>query len=99
MVLEIAGNRPQLVEVCPSYRATLNEKDTTRARANALREYLTHSEKDNKFNHKELYDVFELCVSCKACASECPSNVDVAALKSVLYQYQKANGFRCEIKC
>jgi hypothetical protein len=80
--------------MCPSYRATLNEKDTTRARANALREYLTHSEKDNKFNHKELYDVFELCVSCKACASECPSNVDVAALKSeFLYQYQKANGF------
>jgi Fe-S oxidoreductase len=55
-------------------------KDTTRARANALREYLTHSEKDNKFNHKELYDVLS-CVSCKACASECPSNVDVAALK------------------
>ncbi|MGO4904115.1 FAD-binding and (Fe-S)-binding domain-containing protein [Flavobacterium sp. W20_MBD1_R3] len=80
--------------MCPSYRATLNEKDTTRARANALREYLTHSEKDNKFNHKELYDVFELCISCKACASECPSNVDVAALKSeFLYQYQKANGF------
>ncbi|MBP2281760.1 FAD/FMN-containing dehydrogenase/Fe-S oxidoreductase [Flavobacterium sp. CG_23.5] len=80
--------------LCPSYRATRNEKDTTRARANALREYLTHSEKDNKFNHKELYDVFELCVSCKACASECPSNVDVAALKSeFLYQYQKANGF------
>jgi hypothetical protein len=80
--------------MCPSYRATLNEKDTTRARANALREYLTHSEKDNKFNHKELYEVFELCISCKACASECPSNVDVAALKSeFLYQYQKANGF------
>ena len=80
--------------LCPSYRATRNEKDTTRARANALREYLTHSEKDNKFNHKELYDVFELCISCKACASECPSNVDVAALKSeFLYQYQKANGF------
>jgi Fe-S oxidoreductase len=51
-------------------------------RARAMRyEYLF--EKDNKFNHKELYDVFELCVSCKACASECPSNVDVAALKSV----------------
>ncbi len=80
--------------LCPSYRATRNEKDTTRARANALREYLTNSEKDNKFNHKELYEVFELCVSCKACASECPSNVDVAALKSeFLYQYQKANGF------
>jgi hypothetical protein len=36
-------------------------KDTTRARANALREYLTHSEKDNKFNHKELYDVWVVC--------------------------------------
>ena len=80
--------------MCPSYRATRNEKDTTRARANALREYLTHSEKVNKFDEEELYKVFELCVSCKACASECPSNVDVAALKSeFLYQYQKANGF------
>ena len=80
--------------LCPSYRATRNEKDTTRARANALREYLTHSDKENKFNHKELYEVFELCVSCKACASECPSNVDVATLKAeFLYQYQKANGF------
>jgi len=80
--------------LCPSYRATRNEKDTTRARANALREYLTHSEKENKFDHKELYEVFELCVSCKACASECPSNVDVATLKAeFLYQYQKANGF------
>ena len=85
--------------LCPSYRATRNEKDTTRARANALREYLTNSEKDNKFNHKELYEVFELCVSCKACASECPSNVDVAALKSeFLYQYQKANGFSIRSK-
>jgi len=80
--------------LCPSYRATRDEKDTTRARANALREYLTHSDKDNKFDHKELYEVFELCVSCKACASECPSNVDVATLKAeFLYQYQKANGF------
>ncbi len=80
--------------LCPSYRATRNEKDTTRARANALREYLTNSEKENKFDHEELYKVFELCVSCKACASECPSNVDVATLKAeFLYQYQKANGF------
>jgi FAD/FMN-containing dehydrogenase/Fe-S oxidoreductase len=80
--------------MCPSYRATRNEKETTRARANALREYLTYSEKENKFDQKELYEVFELCVSCKACASECPSNVDVATLKAeFLYQYQKANGF------
>lgn len=78
--------------MCPSFRATRNEKDTTRARANALREFLTHSEKENKFNYKELYDVFDLCLSCKACASECPSNVDVATLKAeFLYQYYKAN--------
>lgn len=78
--------------MCPSYRATRNEKDSTRARANALREFLTNSTKENKFNHKELYDVFDLCLSCKACASECPSNVDVAALKAeFLHQYYKDN--------
>jgi len=78
--------------MCPSYRATKNEKDTTRARANALREFLTNSDKINKFDYEELKDVFDLCLSCKACASECPSNVDVAALKAeFLYQYQKDN--------
>lgn len=80
--------------LCPSYRATRNEKDTTRARANTLREFLTNSDKENKFNHKELKEVFNLCLSCKACASECPSNVDVANLKAeFLYQYQEANGY------
>ena len=79
--------------MCPSYRATKNEKDTTRARANALREFLTNSDQVNKFNHKELKQVFDLCLSCKACASECPSNLDIAALKAeFLYQYQKENG-------
>jgi Fe-S oxidoreductase len=79
--------------MCPSYRATKNEKDTTRARANALREFLTNSDQTNKFNHKELKEVFDLCLSCKACASECPSNVDIAALKAeFLHQYYKVNG-------
>lgn len=79
--------------MCPSYRATRNEKDTTRARANALREFLTQSEKANKFNHEELKEVFDLCLSCKACSSECPSSVDVASLKAEFqYQYQKENG-------
>ena len=79
--------------MCPSYRATRDEKDTTRARANALREFLTTSERENKFNHDELKQVFDLCISCKACASECPSNVDVATLKAEFeYQYQKENG-------
>ncbi len=80
--------------MCPSYRASKNEKDTTRARANTLREFLTNSTQENKFNHKELKEVFDLCLSCKACASECPSNVDVAALKAeFLYQYQETNGY------
>jgi len=79
--------------MCPSYRATKNEKDTTRARANALREFLTNSDKQNKFDHQELKEVFDLCISCKGCKSECPSGVDVAALKAEFqYQYQKANG-------
>ncbi|MFS4482018.1 FAD-binding and (Fe-S)-binding domain-containing protein [Hyunsoonleella sp. 2307UL5-6] len=85
--------------MCPSYRATRNEKDSTRARANALREFLTNSEKSNKFNHKELKNVFDLCLSCKACASECPSSVDVASLKAEFqYQYQKENGITWRTK-
>lgn len=79
--------------MCPSYRATKDEKDTTRARANALREFLTNSTMENKFGHHELKDVFDLCISCKGCKSECPSNVDVSALKAEFeYQYQKLNG-------
>jgi len=80
--------------MCPSYRATKDEKDTTRARANTLREFLTNSKEANKFNHEELKEVFDLCLSCKACASECPSNVDIATMKAeFLYQYQEANGY------
>ncbi|WGK64775.1 FAD-binding and (Fe-S)-binding domain-containing protein [Croceiramulus getboli] len=79
--------------MCPSYQATKNEKDSTRARANALREFLTQSEQRNRFDHQELKEVFDLCISCKACARECPSNVDVATLKAEFeYQYKKANG-------
>ena len=80
--------------MCPSYHATRNEKDTTRGRANALREYLTNAATVNRFNHKDLKDVFDLCLSCKACSSECPSNVDIATLKSEFqFQYQEANGY------
>ena len=85
--------------MCPSYHATKNEKDTTRGRANALREFLTTGEGTNKFNKRELKEVFDLCLSCKACASECPSNVDVAALKAeFLYQYQESNGYSLRSK-
>jgi FAD/FMN-containing dehydrogenase/Fe-S oxidoreductase len=79
--------------MCPSFMATRNEKDTTRARANILREMLTHSDKVNRFDHKEIYEVMDLCLSCKGCKSECPSNVDVAKLKAeFLQQYYDANG-------
>jgi Fe-S oxidoreductase len=79
--------------MCPSFMATRNEKDTTRARANILREFLTNSKEVNRFNHKEIYEVMDLCLSCKACKSECPSNVDVAKLKAeFLQQYYDTNG-------
>ncbi|SFR47532.1 FAD/FMN-containing dehydrogenase [Robiginitalea myxolifaciens] len=85
--------------MCPSYQATKNEKDTTRGRANTLREFLTHSESANRFDHKELKEVYDLCLSCKACARECPSNVDVATLKAeMLYQYQEKNGYSLRSK-
>ena len=79
--------------MCPSFMATKNEKDTTRARANILREFLTNSEKLNRFDHQEIYDVMDLCLSCKGCKSECPSNVDVAKLKAeFLQQYHDVHG-------
>lgn len=85
--------------MCPSYRATKNEKDTTRARANALREILTNNKAKNKFNDPALKEAFDLCISCKACASECPSNVDIATLKAeFLYQYQQENGYALRSK-
>ena len=79
--------------MCPSFMATRNEKDTTRARANILREFLTRSTKTNRFDHTEILEVMDLCLSCKGCKSECPSNVDVAKLKAeFLQQYYDANG-------
>jgi Fe-S oxidoreductase len=79
--------------MCPSFMATRNEKETTRARANILREFLTHSEQENRFAHDEIKEVMDLCLACKGCKSECPSNVDVAKLKmEFLYQYQKEKG-------
>ncbi|MEI7663759.1 MAG: FAD-binding and (Fe-S)-binding domain-containing protein, partial [Bacteroidota bacterium] len=79
--------------MCPSYMATKDENTTTRARANILREFLTNSSKENPFDHREIYEVMDLCLSCKACKSECPSNVDIAKLKAEFLQhYYDANG-------
>lgn len=73
--------------MCPSYQATKDERNSTRARANMLREVLTQSKKENPFDQKELYEVMDLCLSCKACKSECPSNVDVTKLKAEFLQH------------
>ncbi len=79
--------------MCPSYMATRDEKDTTRARANILREFLTNSPNLNRFDHQEIYDVMDLCLACKGCKSECPSGVDVAKVKmEFLQHYYDANG-------
>ena len=79
--------------MCPSFMATRNERDTTRARANILREVLTRSPKANPFDSEEIAAVMDLCLSCKGCKSECPSNVDVARLKAEwLQQYYDARG-------
>jgi Fe-S oxidoreductase len=86
--------------MCPSYMATKNEKDTTRARANILREMLTYSDKSNPFDHEEIKEVMDLCLSCKACKSECPSSVDMAKLKAEFLQgYYDSHGvpFRSRI--
>src|ERR1700730_16651443 len=79
--------------MCPSYMATRNERDTTRARANMLREVLTRSLQANPFDSDEIAAVMDLCLSCKGCKSECPSNVDVARLKAEwLQQFHDARG-------
>ncbi|MFD1141635.1 FAD-binding and (Fe-S)-binding domain-containing protein [Larkinella insperata] len=79
--------------MCPSYMATRREHDTTRARANILRQFLTHSDKVNRFDHEEIKDVMDLCLSCKGCKSECPSSVDISRMKAEFLQhYYDANG-------
>jgi FAD/FMN-containing dehydrogenase/Fe-S oxidoreductase len=79
--------------MCPSYMATRNEKDSTRARANILRHFLTNSTQENRFDHQEIKDVMDLCLSCKGCKAECPSQVDVGKMKAEFLQhYYTKNG-------
>lgn len=80
--------------MCPSYMATREEKDSTRARANILRQILTHPPDPNRpFANDEIKEVMDLCLSCKGCKSECPSNVDIAKLKAEFLQhYYDAKG-------
>ncbi|MBC8126120.1 MAG: FAD-binding protein [Gloeobacteraceae cyanobacterium ES-bin-144] len=74
--------------MCPSYMATRNEQDSTRARANMLRHVLTNPrDVSNPWDSDEIKEVMDLCLSCKACKSECPSNVDVTRLKAEWQQH------------
>lgn len=78
--------------MCPSYQATLEEAHSTRGRANALRAAISGRLPDGLAS-EALYDVYALCLSCKACKSECPSSVDVAMLKAeYLAQYHDLHG-------
>jgi len=74
--------------MCPSYMATCDETHTTRARANVLRQALAGTRAEaNPWRRPELAEVMDLCLSCKACKSECPSNVDMARLKAEWQQH------------
>jgi FAD/FMN-containing dehydrogenase/Fe-S oxidoreductase len=74
--------------MCPSYMATRNEQDSTRARANMLRAALSDPSTADPWSRPELAEVLDLCLSCKACKSECPSNVDMARLKAEWEQHR-----------
>jgi FAD/FMN-containing dehydrogenase/Fe-S oxidoreductase len=73
--------------MCPSFMATLDERHGTRARANAIREYLTSGYPQNIWNHPEIYEILDLCISCKGCKAECPSGVDIAKMKAEFMQH------------
>lgn len=79
--------------MCPSYQVTLDEEHSPRGRANALRSVLSGAFKPQTLTSKRLYDVLDLCLECKACRGECPSNVDVAKLKyEFLAHYYESHG-------
>ena len=79
--------------MCPSYMATRNEFNTTRARANVLRQFLTNPSDPQPFQHEEIKAVMDLCLSCKGCKTECPSGVDITKMKAeFLQQYYLVKG-------
>src|SRR5689334_17544931 len=79
--------------MCPSYMATRDEEHTTRGRANALRAVLSGKVPQADFAGRRLYEVMDLCLECKGCKAECPSNVDMAKMKyEFLHHYHAVNG-------
>jgi FAD/FMN-containing dehydrogenase/Fe-S oxidoreductase len=79
--------------MCPSFKATRDEEHSTRGRANALRLAMSGQLGEKGLLDERLHEALDLCLSCKACKSECPSNVDMAKLKSEVWQkHYDANG-------
>jgi FAD/FMN-containing dehydrogenase/Fe-S oxidoreductase len=79
--------------MCPSYQATREELHSTRGRANALRLALTGQLGLAGLSDPALHDALDLCLECKACKAECPTNVDMARLKAeFLHQYHQKHG-------
>jgi FAD/FMN-containing dehydrogenase/Fe-S oxidoreductase len=73
--------------MCPSYQATREEKDSTRGRARVLQEMINGTDVRGGWRSPEVHEALDLCLSCKGCASDCPTGVDMAAYKSeVLHQ-------------
>ena len=73
--------------MCPSYQATREEKDSTRGRARVLQEMINGTAVTGGWRSPEVHEALDLCLSCKGCASDCPTGVDMAAFKSeVLHQ-------------
>jgi FAD/FMN-containing dehydrogenase/Fe-S oxidoreductase len=79
--------------MCPSFQATRDERDSTRGRANVLRLAITGQLGFQGFTDPHIHEVLDLCLECKACKSECPTNVDMARLKAeFLHQYYRKHG-------
>ena len=79
--------------MCPSFRATGDERHTTRGRANSLRLALTGQLGADALTSSEMYDTLSLCVGCKACGKECPTGVDMARMKvEFLHHYHQRHG-------
>lgn len=85
--------RKEAKVMCPSFQVTRNEYDSTRGRANALRALLRGDLGTPSLASQELHDILDLCLECKGCQTECPSQVDMAKMKSeALFHYQKLHG-------
>ena len=79
--------------MCPSYMVTMEDVHSTRGRANYMREILSGKVDAQEFSGQALHDALDLCLECKGCKAECPSNVDMAKLKyEFLAHYNEANG-------